>query len=455
MLKILFLTKEVTPFSHTGRQGDLVAALAPAMKRAGHEIRVITPRYEDIRERKFGLREVARLKDLAFQINNTSFTASIKSGFIPCSKVQVYFIDAPLPNSEDPPVEYENWQDPVISALQLIHGALQLTLHLQWQPDIIYCCGSSMALGPAVIRNNPVYAQRFNDSRVIFHVLSDSVFEPLNSDLLLKAGLDTNLSDIFESLEQLARSSADSTIDPEGTIGEWLEFLTCRDVRFNDPPANTTVPTQSLTEAEIQRKILLQKKLGLHIEPDVPLVAMLLGSGYLDSTYNLLEAELPHLDAQFVAFGGDGVLLSRTEQWSNQFSGKVAAVHNEPAQTLCDVELAADILFVPHVDSNGEAFDRCRRFNSAIPLVTEDLFNSNQLVRTYQIPNYAHSFVFPSGETRSMIDALRKTTETYKKPLDWHELVQRGINRELFYEHIARNMAEEFTLLLEKRPEQA
>ncbi len=455
MLKILFLTSEVTPFSRTGRQGDLVSALAPALKRGGHEVRVVTPRYDDIRERRFGLREVARLKDLIFNMGNSSFSASIKSGFIPCSKVQLYFIETPAFNHEVASDAVKAWNDPFLTALQLIHGGLQLTSHLQWLPDIIYCCGRQMALAPVVIRTDPIYKDLLSDSRVILQFFSDSTEDTFDQQFLAALELPEEDFTSFNSFEELGRHYADSIVEPKGTIGEWLEFLTHREdgvfSGLSDDPELIDNNSKNV-EFKISHKAALQAKLGLPIEPDLPLVALWSGGAEIDKMFKMLEAELPLIEAQLVAFGGDDSTLERTMLWSSRNNGKVASVHKDPNETLRHIEQAADILFIPHVDSAVDTFSFCRKFFSAVPLLTEDLFATEGLGKNYQIPNYAHSFVFPSGDTRAMIEALRKTTETYKNPLDWNELVQRGINRELCCEHIARNMAEDFNRLLENKP---
>ena len=44
-LKILFVSTEVHPFAKTGGLADVSGALPPALKKLGHDIRVIMPKY--------------------------------------------------------------------------------------------------------------------------------------------------------------------------------------------------------------------------------------------------------------------------------------------------------------------------------------------------------------------------------------------------------------------------
>ncbi|RJS16588.1 glycogen synthase GlgA [Corallococcus sp. H22C18031201] len=49
-MKILFIASEVSPFSKTGGLGDVAGALPAALAALGHDVKVVTPRYRDVRE---------------------------------------------------------------------------------------------------------------------------------------------------------------------------------------------------------------------------------------------------------------------------------------------------------------------------------------------------------------------------------------------------------------------
>ncbi|HXT20012.1 MAG TPA: glycogen/starch synthase, partial [Thermoanaerobaculia bacterium] len=44
-LRIVLVSAELTPFAKTGGLGDVVAALAVALHRAGHDVKVFVPLY--------------------------------------------------------------------------------------------------------------------------------------------------------------------------------------------------------------------------------------------------------------------------------------------------------------------------------------------------------------------------------------------------------------------------
>jgi starch synthase len=49
-MKILFIASEVSPFSKTGGLGDVSGALPTALAALGHDVKVVTPRYREVRD---------------------------------------------------------------------------------------------------------------------------------------------------------------------------------------------------------------------------------------------------------------------------------------------------------------------------------------------------------------------------------------------------------------------
>ncbi len=173
-LKILYLTPELSPFSRSGLQGDIAAAIPRSVKRLGHDVRVITPRYRMVLERRHGLRDAARLRSVEFTIQSRKYSFSVKSGFIPQSKVQVYFLEKPdyyyldgLYVHPRTGVAYENNAQRFSF---LCHAALQLMLHLQWIPQIIHCHDWPTSLTPYLTTSHPAYKKHFQNSRTVLQL---------------------------------------------------------------------------------------------------------------------------------------------------------------------------------------------------------------------------------------------------------------------------------------------
>ncbi|HEX8144141.1 MAG TPA: glycogen synthase GlgA [Pyrinomonadaceae bacterium] len=54
-LRVLFVASECTPYAKTGGLGDVVAALPKALRRLGHDARIVLPLYSSIDRAKFGI----------------------------------------------------------------------------------------------------------------------------------------------------------------------------------------------------------------------------------------------------------------------------------------------------------------------------------------------------------------------------------------------------------------
>jgi len=80
---VLYLTSELYPFAKVGGLADVAGSLPKVLKDQEHDVRVFLPKYKIIRDRKYNLREVIRLRDIEVPLGNETFTVSVKSGFVP------------------------------------------------------------------------------------------------------------------------------------------------------------------------------------------------------------------------------------------------------------------------------------------------------------------------------------------------------------------------------------
>ncbi len=92
---VLFVTSEVFPYSKTGGLADVSNALPQALNSLGNEVRIISPKYGPLDERRLQIHEIKRLKDLTIKINEKPIKFSIKSSFIhgKNTKAQIYLLE--------------------------------------------------------------------------------------------------------------------------------------------------------------------------------------------------------------------------------------------------------------------------------------------------------------------------------------------------------------------------
>ena len=143
-----------------------------------HDIRLIMPKYPFVSDRKYTLREVIRLREIPVEWSSETKISSIKSGFIPDSKVQVYFLQENKMFSEmDERIYKSKGARKVLDGLDIkfsffVKSSLESLKFLHWQPDIIQCCGWTSALVPLML--NTIYKDDpfYKDIKAVFSPFS-------------------------------------------------------------------------------------------------------------------------------------------------------------------------------------------------------------------------------------------------------------------------------------------
>ncbi len=143
-MKIYFLTPEISPFSSTSFLSMFSKLIPINLQKQNHDIRLTSPKYGFISERKYTLREVIRLREINTKIGEGFEVASAKSAFIPKTRVQVYFM------------EHENFFQPLSPLLYKAKNgrplpdngerfgffskmSLEMLVNLFWSPNLIIC----------------------------------------------------------------------------------------------------------------------------------------------------------------------------------------------------------------------------------------------------------------------------------------------------------------------------
>ncbi|NBN98227.1 MAG: glycogen synthase [Flavobacteriia bacterium] len=142
--RVLFVSQEISPFLTKSNIANHSLRIAQSTQEEGKEIRVFTPRYGLINERRHQLHEVIRLSGLNISIDDQDHPLIIKVASVAAAKMQVYFIDNDdffrrkegLVN-EDGGLCADNDE----RSMFFVRGVLETLKKLGWQPDIIHCHG--------------------------------------------------------------------------------------------------------------------------------------------------------------------------------------------------------------------------------------------------------------------------------------------------------------------------
>ena len=303
-MKILMVTSETVPFAKTGGLADAVSALALILKKQGHDVRIVMPRYYKINRDNLKPIEAP----LAVAAGQEETWVKVYESNLPNSEVPVYFIDHEQCFGRDgiygTKAEPDFHDNPYRSAV-LCHGAFQLCRLLGWYPDIMHAHDWFCALVPVLLKHvcrNGYFAH--TASVFTIHNLgyqgwySKDSFPALGLDwnLYHGAGLERNGC---INLLQSALSCSDMITTVSPTYAQEIQtedggfgldgllrvrkdvvrgVLNGCDLDTWNPKTDKYIPykfdSKNLSN-KAKCKTKVQKKLGLPVDPDVPLFGII------------------------------------------------------------------------------------------------------------------------------------------------------------------------------------
>lgn len=217
-LRILYVSREITPFIEVGKVAEYVRKLPEAMQERGMEIRILVPRFGNINERRNRLHEVVRLSGINISVGLEDKPLIIKVASIPTARLQVYFLD----NDDYFHRKYDVldgagkfYEDNDERAIFFCKGVMETVKKLGWAPDIIHCHDWMTSLIPLYLKTHYKKEPIFQNAKSIFTVFNSSFDHKFAGNIVSKA----KMSDIDEKL--LAPLA---TSDYSGFIKMGLEY---------------------------------------------------------------------------------------------------------------------------------------------------------------------------------------------------------------------------------------
>ena len=338
-MKILMVTSETVPFAKTGGLADAVSALAINLKKQGHDVRIIMPRYYKIDRSKLKAIE----EPVAVAAGQIETWVKFYESHLPNSEVTVYFIDHEHAFGRDgiygTKAEPDFYDNPYRSAL-LCHGAFQLCRFLGWYPDIMHAHDWFCALVPVLLKcvcRNGYFAHTasvFTIHNLGYQgVYSKDSFPALGLDWnlyygaglehhgainLLQAGI--SCADMITTVSQTYAHEMQTVEGGFGLDGLLRVRSDCVKGVLNGCDLETWNPkTDKLLPANYDYKNLknkvidkeaLQKKMGLPVRKDVPVIGIVTRladqkgiAEIFAPTYGSIYSICVNMDVQFAILG--------------------------------------------------------------------------------------------------------------------------------------------------------
>ncbi|NUU62737.1 glycogen synthase GlgA [Paenibacillus agri] len=449
-MKVLFAAAEGHPFIKTGGLADVIGALPKALKGAGVDIRVIMPKYRGIPETFTSQLQPVTVVNVpvGWRSQYCGIERLVHDG------ITVYFIDN----------EYYFGRDAIYGYMDdgerfafFNRAVLECLPAIDFQPDVLHCHDWHAAVIPLLLqghyRHNPFYS----DIRTVFtihNLLYQGVFPyEVLSGLL---GLDSNY---FLGVEYygnvnymkggLVYSDHITTVSPtyaeeirtpyygyglDGLLNERADSLSGIvngiDTKSYNPASDPHIFTRyrSNLAKKAENKVGLQQELGLPVNPQVPLVAMvtrLVDSKGLDLVTRVLDELLYNDEFQFVVLGtGD----ESYERWFREaawrYPDKVSSQITFSEGLSRKIYAASDLFLMPSkFEPCGISQLLALRYGS-IPVVRET-GGLNDTVHSYnEVTGEGNGFTFKDYNAHDMMHTLRRGISIYNQPEHWKRITK-------------------------------
>jgi starch synthase len=308
-MKILMIASEAEPFAKTGGLGDAVAALSRALSRAGHDVRVVLPRYSSIDRSKLEIVPGTIAVSIGSAVGGAEREerAKIYKSYLPGSAVEVYFLEHERYFCREGlygPKAASDYPDNPERFAFFCRAAFELCRLLAWKPDVLHAHDWQASLAPVFLRYGELAADFaglksvlsihnlgyqgvypkdcFTAFRLPWEAFHGAGFEFYDKVNLLKAGISS-----ADGLTTVSPSYAREIQTPAGGFG--LDgLLRCRsadlvgilngvDLDEWDPETDLRIPARyssAKMAGKDKCKAALQKEFGLPVSADKPLIGM-------------------------------------------------------------------------------------------------------------------------------------------------------------------------------------
>ena len=255
--RILFVSQEIFPFLPKSEISHNARKLPQGTQENGKEIRVFTPRFGSINERRHQLHEVIRLSGMNIIIDDHDHPLIIKVASIPAARIQVYFIDNDEFFKRKNNVTQEDGSDYTDNderSMFFCRGVLETVKKLGWKPDVIHCHGWMTALMPMYIKKMYNKDPHFADTKVVYSMYDTNegfkqAWDPRFADKLAFDGFDEEVTTLvknptMEAITNAAVSFSDGVIQSSMEISPELTAVfdnaTCMKLNY--------LPEENLTK---------------------------------------------------------------------------------------------------------------------------------------------------------------------------------------------------------------
>jgi starch synthase len=473
-LNILITASECVPYAKTGGLGDVVGILPKFLKKLGHDVRVIMPRYYVIDKQKYDLKPIGVPLGVPMGIIGEQW-CQLFEGTLPNSDVPVYFVDHELyfGRAEIYNAGGKGFMDNDNRFVFLSRASLQACKLLDFRPDIIHANDWHTAVANVFLNTaygDDPFFEGTSSLLTIHNMQYQGEFYPGLMEVLdlgwdryhhmeMEHHGNVNLlkGGIFHSkvINTVSNGYKNEIATPEYAYGledvvnyRWDDFygvINGMDYEEWDPSKDKFLAATydiGNMKGKATCKKDLQERFGLPVRDDVPMFGVV--SRLVDQKGTDILAEAIHkilaLDIQFV-------MLGEGEPWAHFYFGDIMATYPDKFAAY----IGYDNSIAHKIEAGSDFFVMPSRFEPCglnqmyslrygTPPIVRATGGLDDTVENFdEVSGSGDGFKFHSADASALFDAIGWATHTFynnKKGLE--SLRKNGMSKRFTWEESAK-----------------
>ena len=468
-MKILFTSSECVPFVKTGGLADVVGALGPVLAKMGHDVRVMVPLYTAIDSKWQQQMEFELNFDvqLGWRRQYCGINTLRKDG------VTYYFLDNKYYFGR--PYIYGLGGDEYERYGFFCRAALNALPLLDFQPDIVHAHDWQSGMIPALLKIQYAHLPFYSKMKSMFTIHNlqyQGIFGIKEVQDILGLGDDLFTNDKLECFgcanfmkAGLVYADVITTVSPSyaeeittAYYGERLDglirarhdslygVLNGIDVDEYNPETDPLIYhnyTKETIETKQKNKMALQKDLGLEVNPDIPLIAMV---GRLSNQKGLdlvdcVLGDIMNENVQLAVLGMGEARYTNLFSWAEQqYRGKMAARFAMDHALAHRLYAGADFFLMPSLFEPCGLSQLISLRYGTIPIVRETGGLRDTVLSYNKYNQEGNGFTFLNYNAHDMLNVIRRALGYYRDQKDViRTLQERGMSGDYSWGHSAQD----------------
>lgn len=462
-MKLLFVSSEAFPWAKTGGLADAMGALPPALADAGHDVRLVLPRYDRIDAALHPAEAVTGLIDLP--LGATTYRVQILRDI---ARPWAWFVDCPALFRRGG--IYTQDVDEHRRFLALSVGALVACQYTGWAPDVVLCNDWQTAMIPLLLRTRFGWDRLFDATRTVLTIhnigyqggFSASIVPDLHipghehllhQDLLRAGRVNFLMHGVLyaDAITTVSPTYAREIQTPAFGVGmdPWLraragsvhgilngvdgaEWSPAHDPHLVAPYDADTLDRKALNTRALLARMGLPSRAGV---PVLGVVSRLVWQKGLDLLFDALPGLLAEGRIQLVVLGSGEPRLERGfARLQDRFPAQVA-FHNGFANDLAhQIEAGADIFLMP---SRYEPCGLNQMYSlryGTVPVVHRTGGLADTVTPWNTERGQGTGFAFEHHDATGLRWAVEAALSVWRQPAAWRRLQRNGMAMDFSWE---------------------